>query len=396
MIEAAPLAPESDDLARTKRGLLIGRAYFFVFYGALANFVAFINVHLQNQGISGTQIGVINAITFVVAIFSPPLFGAIADRWHLHKAVLVAAGFLVGACALLFLGVSTFGGVLLAMMLVSIFRAPIPGVIDATVMGLVRRANTTYGAQRIWGGVGWAISSYATGLMVARLGTSAIFWTQFLLMGVLSVVLALLLPVERTRERVEYGAGLRNLTRLPQFRGILVLMFTMGIGANAYLNFGGLYLFALGGAAALVGLAFTASTLTEIPSMFFADRWIYRVGLRNALIIAAVGYGFSWLLVVFVGLPIMIPIAAAVSGIFTGIFWSAMSPYTLQQAPRNLGTTAINLGGAAFSGAGFAVGALVGGFLFDTLGGWAIFLTSVLVVWAGAGYFAWSTRSASQ
>lgn len=129
--------------------------------------------------------------------------------------------------------------------------------------------------------------------------------------------------------------------------------------------------------------------------MFFADRWIYRIGLRNALILASIGYGFAWLIAAFAGQPQMIAVAAAVSGIFTGIIWSALAPYTLQHSPRNMGTTAINLTGAAYSGAGFAVGALVGGFLFDSFGGWAIFLMSVIVVWIGTAYFAWSTRPAT-
>ena len=56
MIDATRLAADATnrdaaELARAKRGLWIGRAHFFVFYGAMANFVALINVHLQNQGI---------------------------------------------------------------------------------------------------------------------------------------------------------------------------------------------------------------------------------------------------------------------------------------------------------------------------------------------------------
>lgn len=391
-----PTTPAIDprtNLRLLRRGLLIGRAYYFVFFGAMVNFVAFINVHLQSLGISGTQIGIITAITCIVSIFAPPLVGAIADRWQLHKPVLVVAGLLAGLSALLFFGVTTFTGVLMAMILMSTFKAPIPGIVDATVIDLANRAHTTYGLQRIWGGIGWMVLSFLTGQMVARWGTEAIFLSQFLLMGVVSVVLALLLPVERSSERVDYAAGFRHLTRLRAYRGILVLNLALGIGDTAYLNFGAIYILALGGTAALVGLMFTTATLTEVPTMAVADKWIGRIGLRNALIVASVGFGLSWLLAAFATHPWIMLAAVAISGIFTGIIWATLAPYTLMHAPRSMGATAINLGAAAFAGVGFALGALMGGFLLDTFGGGAIFFASFVVVMAGTVFFAWATRT---
>lgn len=384
--------PDEAEVAAIRRGLLLGRSFFFFYFVAVAAFFAYINVYFESLGFSGTQIGWIAGVTPLVGLAATPLWSAAADTRQWHKPLLAAATLGVGLLSLLMLGVTSYWIAFAASVLIAIFRAPIIPVLDSVVVTLTQRIRVSYPRQRVWGSVGFSAGSFVTAFLIARAGYDVIFWVQFVCMGVIGTALALMLPIERTGERVDYLRGLRLFVAQPAYRGLLVYMLALGITTSAWINFGGLNILALGGASAAIGIAYTLTTIVEIPAMLGGDYTVRRLGQRGTIVLCGIGVALLFMLAALATQAWHFILAMAAQGIFTGIVWSAAAPYSMQGAPANLRASATGIMFATFSGAGFAVGALVSGYLWDALGGSVLYLASGVVMMVGALYFLYSTR----
>jgi PPP family 3-phenylpropionic acid transporter len=386
----APLDTLSSSALR--RGLWIARLYYFGFFAALGTISPFLNVYLQEQGLSGTQIGLVASISPLVALAAGPFWGAVADRWHAHQRVLALLAAMAGLLSLLLIWVHSFLGVMLVLALLNFFRAPISSILDGTVMGLVSRYGITYGKQRAWGSVGWIVASFVVGWIAQSISLEAIFWIHAALFGLLCTVLSLQLPVEGSRERVDYGSGVRQLIRLPGYRGLLVFMAAFGAGVASNSNFLGLHILALGGTTFLIGFANATNSIPEIPGMFWSDGLLRRFGGRPLIITGGVGFALTWVLFGIIQDPWHFPYITPLIGLFFAISWVAIVSYANDSAPPGMRASAQGISNAAMSGVGVAGGAYISGVLWDRFGGEVVFLAVGAIMAAGTIYFAWSTR----
>jgi PPP family 3-phenylpropionic acid transporter len=80
-----------------------------------------------------------------------------------------------------------------------------------------------------------------------------------------------------------------------------------------------------------------------------------------------------WLLIGFSSTPTQAIIVVLGAGLCFGAFWIAAVDYVSAAAPPGLSATAQTLFGAAFSGLGWSLGAVIGGYLWDSWGGQAVF-----------------------
>lgn len=392
---AAAHAPEDGAADATLRhGLAVGRAYYFVGFVAFAAISAYLNVHLESLGITPTELGLIALLTAIVGFVATPIWSAAADARQWHRALLVVATVSTGVISLAYLRVDAFAGAMIAGVLVAISSAPIPVVLDSSMVALARKAKASYPRQRVWGTIGLVAGALGASWIVARYGFAPIVWLQFVAFALIATVLTLRLPIDRTAERVEYLRGLRVLLGLRQYRGVVVFMIGLGIIRSTNLDYGGLYILALGGSAALIGVMFALVALVEIPAMLSADFVSRRLGLRGTLLTAGVGitilYGIAgvvtsaWL---YIGVMLMV-------GLCSGIVWAAASPLAMHFAPLQLRATAVGIMLAAYFGAGFGTGGLVGGIVLDAVGGGSHYITAGALMLLCVVYFFHATRKA--
>lgn len=384
--------PSEVEIASARRGLLLGRTFYFIYFVAIAAFFAYINVYFESIGFSGTQIGLIAGVTPLVGLAATPLWSAAADMRQWHKPLLALATFGVGVLTLFMLGVTAYWIALVVSIVIAVFRAPIVPVLDSVVVTLTQRIGASYPRQRVWGSIGFSAGAYLTSFLIALAGYDVIFWIQFVFMGIIGTVLALLFPIERSGERVNYLAGLRVFLAQPHYRGLLVYMIGLGIATSSWINFGGLNILSLGGAAEAIGLAYTITTIVEIPAMLGGDLTVRRLGQRGTIVLCGIGYALLFLLAAFSVAAWQFILCMALTGIFTGIVWSAAAPYSMQGAPATMRASATGIMFATFSGAGFAIGALLSGYLWDSVGGTVLYLSSGTIMLVCALYFLFSTR----
>jgi PPP family 3-phenylpropionic acid transporter len=243
-------------------------------------------------------------------------------------------------------------------------------------MAMVNRTGGSYGRQRLWGSLGFVVASYGLGLVVTVDSLDLIFWLQGLLLGGVLFVLAFMLPIERFGGRVNILAGLRTLGRQPSYIGFLLAMVLGGMGAAGYINFLGLHVLDLGGSGAQIGLAYAAGAVTEIPIMFMGARWFARYA-HATLVTAGLGAFFlSWLIVGFAPTPAAVIGGVMLVGLGFGTFWVAAVGFASERAPAGMGATAQATLGAAQSGLGWGLGAILAGYVWDWAGGSAVLWTS--------------------
>lgn len=373
-----------------QRGLHVSKLYYFFFFGAIGTMVPFFNIYLERIGLSGTQIGWLGTIPPLIALTSNPLWGAIGDRWRIHRQLLAGLALVSGLISLLFLTVQSFWLIMLVVIGLSFFRTPIPALVDSTVMSLVKQGGSSYGRQRLWGSVGFVLATYGLGQLVGLDDLRLIFWLHAGLLSVGCGLLSLNLPIQGSLERVNVLAGLRELVAWPGYVNYLVAMALLGVGFAGFANFLGLHILSLGGTEAQVGMAWALNAITEIPIMFMGARWFGHIRHSRLMLIGFMGFALVWMGLGLAQTPVQLLMIVPLTGLCYGMFWVAAVGYAAESAPKGLEATAQSLASAAQSGLGWGIGSLLAGVLWDAAGGHVVLFTSAGVVavasvifWAG-------------
>ena len=359
--------------------MFVARIFYFVFFAAIGVLAPYFNVYLESLGLSGVQIGWLASIPPIVALLADPFWGAIADRFQLQTAVLAGCALVTGLTALLFIPADSFWPLMVLVIMLYFFRAPIPAIADSAVMSIVSRTGVSYGRQRLWGSVGFVITSFGLGTLLSLNDLSMIFLIYGLAVGVGLFGLSFKMPIERFPGQVSLIAGVRTLARQRSYIGFLLAMVLAGIGSGGYFNFLGLHILELGGSQAQVGMAYGASAMAEIPIMFLGARWFHRYGNATLITVGLSIFTLGWMTVAAMTSPLSLIFAASLVGVGYGFFWVAVVGYANETAPEGMSATAQATVGAAQGGLGWGLGAIIGGTLWDLAGGGsAVFWTSAL------------------
>lgn len=178
--------------ARATSLLIAPKAFYFCWFVALGSFMPFITLHYRSIGLDLAQIGVLLSLGGILQIASP-LWGLFADALRLRRLLLpvVIAGAVVPA---LLLGVTTDFWLIFALASVmSLFAAPVAPLADSATLAALGNARERYGSQRVWGALGWGLSTIAFGWAVQRMGLGLIFWV-YPIAGALAALAALAMP----------------------------------------------------------------------------------------------------------------------------------------------------------------------------------------------------------
>lgn len=386
----APVLAPNIGAGPSKWGLLVAKNYYFFFFAAIGCLLPFFNIYLERLGLSGAEIGWLNSVAPMIALASNPFWGAVADRWQIHRLVLALCAFVSGLVALLFLQVSGFWPLLVLVTALAFFRTPIGSIVDSTVMDMVKRTTSNYGEQRLWGTVGFMLATFCLGRLLTLIDLTWIFWLHGGLLGLACAGLSFLLPVASTPQKTNLGYGLRVLTRQGRYLSFLIAMMLLGMGISTCQGFLGLHILALGGTEQQVGLAWAVNALPEIPLMYFSARWFARYNHKRLIIIGFLGFALVWTLAALAPTPALVIAALPGMGTCFGFFWVAAVGYASEAAPPGLSATAQALMGAAQSGLGWGLGSVLAGYLWDHTNGHivlsfaaACMVLAALIFWLG-------------
>ena len=344
--------------------MVLPSMYYFLYYGAVSFLFPYLALFYQSKGLTGSQIGLLAAVSPILSFFAAPLWTGAADATHRHKltAILASVGVLV--LAFIFPGIATFSGLFLMICLFSFFNAPTGSLADSAVLALLGDRKERYGRIRLWGTVGYGVVAPLASLLIGRSNLQWAFWGYALVMlgGLLVIIL---LPFRQSHSSGSFSGGMRSLFANRPWMLFLVMAFIAGAGMATYNNYFLVYMQGLGASSTLRGLALVIATASEIPAMFFSDRLLRRFGARGMLVVAMTTIGLRLICYSLTTQLWVILLIQLVHGLTFAAVYTAGVNFADQVAPPGMKATTQGMFNGTLMGFGSAAGSLLGGLLMD-------------------------------
>lgn len=373
------------------RALLLIKVLYLLQFAAVAFYLPYFNLYLEDVGLSGTEIGLVKSLSPLVSIFAAPLWGLLSDALHLRRRLLFITIGGTLPVMLLLSRATHLAGLTALNTLYAFLAAPAMPLLTSITLEMLGRNRVGYGQLRLWGAVGWGVMAPLAGWMVRSWGLQWVFYGYVILMG---SSLFLVTRVPDVEAPVGEGLG-RSLRMLFGRRDLLLFMISVlvvGVGNAVMSNFLVLFLVRLGGSETLYGLSLTVTTMSEIPVYFYSAPLLRRLGTRTMVLFSFAVYVLQILLCAQLSNPLWILPLQLLGGVAFGGLWSAGVAYVAEQTPPGLEATAQSVFGMVFMSLASSVGATVGGVLYDSVGPVTMFRLAGLVALLGWGFFWWVGR----
>lgn len=370
-----------------KHPLVLARAFYFCYFAAVGCYVPFINLYFQSRGLTGSAIGALAAMPPLILLVAGPVWGALGDRFRIHRRLLPLATLGPIVPVLLMAHTESFAVLAALVAWTALFIAPIVPLIDSAVLDLLPGTKFSYGNVRVWGSLGFTAATWVMGLALNRLGLPLMFYAYAAMLGVAGL-LALGLPARRQAWQVSFRASLRQLLRQRALALFLVGSFLIGVTLQAAYSFYPLYLLSLGGNLAWVGLGSALSAITETPVVFFSGALLQWLGARGTVILSYGMFAVRWAILALFRAPVPALLTNAMHGLTFAPFLVGGVAYVQEHTPPGLHATAQALLTATSFGLGAATGALGGGWLYDHLGPAGMFSVTAVIAVVAVGFVA--------
>jgi MFS transporter, PPP family, 3-phenylpropionic acid transporter len=379
--------------------------FWFVYFGSLGIFFPYFTLYLrENAGLTGTEVGLILAISPLVGMIAQPVWGQLADRTGARTRTLA---FLTIGTAVGYLGLGTAAGfwpIVLATAMLALVGTAIFPMMTSVSLAILRDAGRhAFGHVRAWGTVGyfivilsfpWMLQNFpapleesALAARVSQPGLGLMFpITAALVLG--AAIIAFFLPKKGV---VGLRAARGDWRELIGNRGFLrFLIFSL---LAHFLMHGPMWLFPLfvrsrGGELTTIRDMWILMLLIEIPLVLSTGSGLKRLGARGLLAVGVLVGGVRWTLCALVSDPTFLFAVQALHGV-TVVGLNVGSPLYLDLvAPEKLRSTAQAALSMVASGIAAMASNISAGWLIDRSGIDLLYLIcgSGLLVLGG---FAW-------
>ncbi|HEU4965255.1 MAG TPA: major facilitator superfamily domain-containing protein 6 [Bacilli bacterium] len=342
--------------------------YYLLFFSAFGAMAPLLPLFLKEEGLSGTQTGLIVAVGPVMTVLFQPVWGMLCDRFNAQRTVLMITLSLAAVLSALY---PLAGGFLLFFLLfagMSMFHSSGVPIVDSIALNYVHQHGGDYGSLRLWGAIGFAAASWAAGRLAEGVGLSVIFWF-YAAAYVLCVLLTPKLPRESNRMgSVDLRKGLKVLLGHPRFLLFCLATFLIFGTIQANNSYYGIFFTEIGGTVAGVGLSFLIAAGSEAPVMRLAGPLVRRFGLLPMLVIAGLISSLRWIFYGTEPSSTLVLSLLFVQGLSVGLYIPAAAQYVREIAPEGIKVTALGIYSAIGNGLGSMAGTMVGGYLLDRAG----------------------------
>ena len=250
----------------------------------------FLALFFKQQGLSGTQIGLLSTFAGLAALIAAPLWGRFSDAASKPRRLLQFE-LLASACLMLVLSQQvSFGWIAVIVVLDALLNAGSSPSSDALALAVLSKVQSGFGSVRLFASLGWAITAFVSGWLSERFGLIVAFvgYAVGYISGSGSVGL-IRLPSKKTttssgdRPKRSLRQSIRAVLSDPRLRKLALALGIFLFMMYGLRSFESLYLKQLGAGEAVVGLMSTIGATIELPGMLWADRLVKRYGAVRLL-----------------------------------------------------------------------------------------------------------------
>ena len=374
--------------------------FYFMAFGAGVPFfsIYYKKILLLTDGTPALHlIGTVFFLQAILGIASTPFAGYLADRFKIENRLITLFAVAVSLGALL-IALPGFGGfshlilsqraliVLPGVILNGLFVRPILPLIDteSLIYSHIRDGNPTgYGKVRLFGTLGWIVSSCLFGWILSATNRLSIAVLGY---GGLFAVLALL-ALSGVRTKIEaVRVPWEHLKKDSMFIKFLFFAFFISVALSSSFMFTGYFMDDLQMGYLLIGLSLGLGAILEIPIMFFNRQLLERIGNRwmiaGGLLVSTTKLAIFAALADSRATAIIAVAQIAFGGLGFALMISGVVNLIDRRAHKDLRATYQNLYHLIFT-VGYALGGLFAAFIIEHLGSsWLMGLDSVLLVCA--------------
>ena len=263
----------------TRQSLNRIRLFYAAYFAAMGLILPFFPIYLDDKGFDVAMIGVITGLIALAKVVAPPWVGHLLDSQsatRTHQFIIIASS-MAAICALFF---GLFDNIYLFALMVflfGVFWASVLPLTDGLSISIAESQAADYGRLRVWGSVGFIITSMAGGwwLVGAYIDTFPLALAALMF---ISVFAALGFPkLQTAAPHVSQHVAFSKT-----FYIVLAIAFIMQVSHGAYYGFFSLYLTAAGFSGSQIGLYWVIGVVAEI---FLMWRWTQPLQQANPAIV---------------------------------------------------------------------------------------------------------------
>ncbi len=341
-------------------------SFYFFYFCVVGAMVPYWGLYLKSLGYSSRDVGIIGAIILATRIIAPNFWGWLADRTQKRLQIIRVGSF--AACAF-FAGIfvdQTYTWLVLVVSAYTFFWHAVLPQFEVITLSYLARDHHRYGQIRLWGSIGFIAAVLVLGWLFDLMSVRYLpvfILTFLLLIGLSSISLK---PVASHHPAAVPGGFWRIVTQ-PTMLCFLLMSFLLQLSHGPYYTFYSLYLIDNHGySSGVTGLLWALGVLAEVVIFMVMHHLLRRCSLRNLLLwILMLTTVRWWLIAAFAQhWPLLL-----IAQLFHAGSFGVAHAVSMEMVRRYFGGAHQSQGQALYSslsfGAGGALGALLGGMLWD-------------------------------
>ena len=353
---------------------LMIRAQYFLYFGVMGIYLPYFNLYLYHIKLSAFQIGALSALRSVLMVLFPVFWGMLAERLQARRAIYVSCNIASAMIWSLYLYTTRFEWLVIITLGYGIFFSPIISFLEAITMDVLGKEKLRYGQTRAWGSVAFIAVVILVGGMIDVYPVGIIL-PLILAGGLVQSAVSLGAPSVRSAKRQGLS---RDTGQLMSRKSIVFLIcaFLMLLSHGAYYGFFSIHLEKLGFGKTFIGISWAVASAAEIIVMIYSKRLFKRFSLETVMAFSFSIAAMRWFLLAFVDSGYVILITQVLHAFTYGAFHMSSILYVdalSSEASKTLGQTVNN---AVSYGMGLMAGFFLSGYLYETIGSHALFMTS--------------------
>ena len=342
--------------------------FYFLFFVTVGIYLPFWSLYLKSINFSAEQIGIISAIVVGTKIFSSYLWGWIVDHTAQRMRVIQIASLFTALSFIAVLFIKDFWALAFIIFLFAIFWSASLPQVEAATLSSLGESSHAYTIIRLWGSVGFIAIVWGLGIVFESISISYV--PLILLISLVLVwLLTLSIPEIPAEHHDDSHGSLKIILSKPKVIALLLACFLMLVSHGPYYTFYSIYLEDYGYSRSFIGQMWALGVIAEVVLFLFMHRLIVVFGLRKLLLLSLLSATIRWLLIAyFVDHLVLLGIAQLLHAATFGICHAVAIQYVHKYFRGKLQGRGQALYSSTSFGAGFAIGSLLTGYGWESLG----------------------------
>ena len=364
--------------------------FYFLFFLTLGCFMPYWSLYLKSLGMNAEAIGILSAIVVVTKIFSSFIWGWVVDytskRMHVIRYTSLFS--MLSFCFVLFF--QDFWSLFIILFIFSIFWSAALPQVEAMTLSHLGEESDRYTVVRIWGSISFIIAVLVLGNFFDHYPIDYLLPIIILSMALIWIH-SLFIPEVSSSYQKSNNSTFKAILFKPQVIALMAVCFLIQAGHGPYYTFFSIYLEEHGYSNSFIGRCWALGVFAEVIIYLFIHKVIGRFGLRKLMILTVISATLRWLLIAFFVDNVAILLSAQCLHAATFGVYHAVA---IQYIHREFKGSHQGRGQALYSsvsfGAGLALGSLVSGYLWDSVGSMQTFLFAavlsaigIVIAWFG-------------